>query len=204
MMTDTSDRLIRDYLDELRAGTRDLPKRRREDLLGEIEAHIAEALPPGASEAETRKVLDRLGDPAQIAAEERGRLGIAPARAGALEWIAVVLLLIGGVVVPVVGWIAGVVLLWTSSVWSLRDKLIGTFVVPGGLLPALYFTVAPVSVRSLQCEPIGRQGSLCVDTGQTVAWRVFGLALVVVLTVAPIVTAIYLGRRAKGNSPVGA
>lgn len=122
MMTTTSDRLIREYLDELRAGTRDLPKRRREELLGEIEAHIGEALPPAPSEPEIREVLDRLGDPARIAAEERDRLGIAPPRAEALEWIAVVLLLIGGVVVPVVGWFAGVVLLWTSSVWTVRDS----------------------------------------------------------------------------------
>lgn len=200
MMTTTSDPLIRGYLDELRTGTRDLPKGRREELLVEIEAHIAEALPPGASEAEIREVLDRLGDPARIAAEERDRLGIARPRPGALEWIAIVLLLIGGVVVPVVGWIAGVVLLWASSVWTFRDKLIGTFVVPGGLLPAVYFSVAPVSVRSLQCRPIGPQVGLCVDTGPTVAWRVFGLALVVVLIIAPIVTAIYLGRRAKRAS----
>jgi hypothetical protein len=36
-----------------------------------------------------------------------------------------------------VGWLVGVVLLWSSTVWTLRDKLIGTLVIPGGLATAL-------------------------------------------------------------------
>ncbi len=32
-----------------------------------------------------------------------------------------------------IGWLIGVALLWTSRTWSLRDKLLGTFVPPGGL-----------------------------------------------------------------------
>ncbi|HEX9717275.1 MAG TPA: hypothetical protein VGA93_04960 [Actinomycetota bacterium] len=213
MMTATSNRLIRDYLDDFRSLTRDLPKRRRDELLGEIEAHIAEALSPQPSEAEIRAVLDRLGDPEQIAAEERERLGIVPKRAGALEWIAVVLLLIGGIVVPVIGWIVGVVLLWASSVWTVRDKLIGTLVVPGGLLPALYFTVAPVWVTREVCRGVpvqagpghvGPGGAIVCTASPTATGRVLGIAILVVLAVAPVLTAIYLARRAKRATVAGA
>jgi len=203
MMTATSNHLIRDYLDDFRSLTRDLPKHRRDELLGEIEAHIAEALPPQPSEVEIRGVLDRLGDPEQIAAEERERLGIVPRRPGALEWIAVVLLLIGGVVVPFVGWIVGVVLLWASSVWTVRDKLIGTLVVPGGLLPALYFTVAPVSVTSEACQ-VFADGTILCTTSPTAAGRVLSIAVLVVLAVAPVLTTIYLVRRARMGSVAGA
>ena len=41
------------------------------------------------------------------------------------------MLLLGGFVF-LIGWLVGVVLLWTSKIWTLRDKLIGTLVVPGG------------------------------------------------------------------------
>jgi hypothetical protein len=197
MMTDTSDRLIRDYLDELRARTRDLPKRRREELLAEIEAHIAEALPPTASEAEVRDVLDRLGDPEGIAAEERERLGVAPKRAGALEWIAIALLLIGGVIVPVVGWIVGVLLLWTSSVWNTRDKLIGTLVLPGGLLFPLGFGF--VATVSEACHTVVGGAQSCT-TSPGFWGRAFAIAMLVVITLAPIVTSIYLAQRAQGSS----
>jgi hypothetical protein len=47
---------------------------------------------------------------------------------------ALFLLPFGGFAVPVVGWFLGVLLLWFSDSWTTRDKLIGTFVVPFGLL----------------------------------------------------------------------
>ena len=203
MMTATSNRLIRDYLDDFRSLTRNLPKRRRDELLGEIEAHIVEALPPQPSEAEIRAVLDRLGDPEQIVAEERERLGIAPRRPGALEWIALVLLLIGGIVVPFVGWIVGVVLLWASSVWTLRDKLVGTILVPGGLLPAVYLMVAPVWVPSEACQVFADGTTVCTSS-PTAVGRVLGIAILIVLAVAPILTAIHLGRRATRATAAGA
>jgi hypothetical protein len=50
----------------------------------------------------------------------------------------VLFLLLGGIVIPFLGWAVGVVLLWLSPRWTTRDKLLGTLVWPGGLLaPAL-------------------------------------------------------------------
>ena len=61
----------------------------------------------------------------------------APRHRGWHENLAIVLLVVGGAFWGF-GWFAGVVLLWLSEVWTVRDKLIGTFVVPGGLsLPLL-------------------------------------------------------------------
>jgi Na+-driven multidrug efflux pump len=37
-----------------------------------------------------------------------------------------------------------VVLLWSSRVWSDRDKLLGTLIVPGGLLLPAYLLVAAI------------------------------------------------------------
>ena len=67
----------------------------------------------------------------------------APAGRGWVETVAIVLLLVGGFLGGV-GWLAGVVLLWLSDRWSTGDKLIGTFVLPGGLAfaPFLFIFVA--------------------------------------------------------------
>jgi hypothetical protein len=56
-----------------------------------------------------------------------------PKRRKGWDISALVLLLIGGFVF-VIGWIVGVILLWTSPRWLWGEKLLGTFVLPGGLL----------------------------------------------------------------------
>ena len=139
-MDASADRLVDEYLDRLEFELADLPRARRRELVDEIAEHIAEARAGGAeSEAEVRTLLDRLGDPAEIAAEARGREAgptAPPAKSGGtLEVFALILLLVGGIIVPLLGWVAGVVLLWMSGVWTVRDKLIGTFLIPEGSRP---------------------------------------------------------------------
>ena len=117
-MTTTVDTLVDRYLTDLAAELRDLPANRRRELLDEVSEHIAEAraTQEADNEAAVRTVLERLGDPADIAAAARERFGIAakPARQ-ATPWL---------------GWVVGVVLVWISPIWTTRDKLIGTL---GGL-----------------------------------------------------------------------
>ena len=203
--------LARAYLRRLEKAARQLPRARRKELIEEIEAHLSEALPAGTSEAEARNVLERLGEPAQIVAEAGA--GQAPAaQAGLLEWLAIPLLLIGGFIF-IVGWFVGVVLLWTSRIWTVRDKLIGTLVVPGGLATAVFLmtfatTTTTGSVSMTTCTgtatpvgphspKVGKSVSHCVETGSSGGGvNYFALALLVLLVVLPILTAIYLGRRA--------
>ncbi len=129
--------LARDYLKRLKKAAAILPRARRTELVGEIEAHLSEAIPAGASEAEALNVLERLGEPAEIVAE--AWTGQAPASTGLNERVAVPLLLVGGFLFGV-GWVVGVVLLWNSRVWTLRDKLIGTLVIPGGLATTVFLS----------------------------------------------------------------
>jgi hypothetical protein len=55
---------------------------------------------------------------------------------GATGWdkAIIAILLVGGIILPVLGWLIGVVMLWVSSAWRVKDKIIGTLLVPGGLL----------------------------------------------------------------------
>lgn len=106
---------------------------------------------------------------------------------GSYEWAAIFLLLFGGLRWGI-GWIAGLILLWSSSLWTTRDKLIGTLVVPGGLGASVYFVLI---------ANFGIGGCFSCTDGPNTAVRLLGLGIAVLLLLAPIATAIYLARRAR-------
>ena len=71
---------------------------------------------------------------------------------------AVLFLLFGGIVIPFLGWVVGVVLLWMSPRWTTRDKLLGTLVWPGGLLAPALLVVAGAAAGLLATSV-----TICVD-----------------------------------------
>jgi uncharacterized membrane protein len=84
-MNATGERLVDDYLDRLDDALADLPGAERREIVEEITEHIAVAraeLGPD-DEAGLRTLLDRLGDPDQIAADAHGRSAPAQTRAAA-------------------------------------------------------------------------------------------------------------------------
>jgi hypothetical protein len=110
--------------------------------------------------------------------------------------VAVFLLLAGGVIVPVAGWVAGAIMLVLSRRWTLRDKLIGLLVWPGGLAAAVALIVlAPTRQCVYVDDSAGhRHGGQC--TGTTIpGW--IGIPLLVLAVAGPLVTAVYLARRAR-------
>jgi hypothetical protein len=124
-------------------------------------------------------------------------LGITSGRPSWTDPLAIVLLLVGGFL-WLVGWIAGVVLLWLSDVWSIRDKIIGTLLVPGGLVvPAWLFLVG--GVRSTVCFTDRRADGVVVTSCNADGGGVDVLAMVFLafLVIAPIATAVYLGRKLR-------
>lgn len=147
-MTTKVDTLVDRYLKDLEGELRGFPANRRREILDEVGDHITEARAALAAETEAaiRTVLERLGDPADIAAEARDRFGVAAEPAiPAIPWLEVLALaalvltpfLLGlgmPILVPVLGWMVGVVLLWRSHIWTARDKRVGTLL---ATLPAL-------------------------------------------------------------------
>jgi uncharacterized membrane protein len=130
----------------------DLPADRRNEILAEIEEHITEGLAEfeAPTEADVRNVLDRLGDPQEIAAEARDRLGSRQmvTRTPRLEVIALVFLAI-----PLLGWVIGIVLVWVSGLWTTREKTTATLVVPGaGFVLAFFLAIgaAPDAIGPLE------------------------------------------------------
>jgi uncharacterized membrane protein len=186
-----TDRLIQDYLDHLERAARTLPAAHRAEILAEIKEHISITLAQSEdqSEATVRSILTRLGTPEDIVREAESGLPAAPARrrVGAFEIVTVVLLLVGGIVIPLIGWVIGAVLLWASARWTIRDKVIGTLVVPGGLGLAVWLTLFASSTSV--CTADGN----CDTSGPPVG---VGIALVLIGTIGPLASAAYLLRRA--------
>jgi hypothetical protein len=58
---------------------------------------------------------------------------LAPPRASEQRWYVVVttaLLYFGGLVVPLAGWVVGIMMLWASPLWTRNEKLIAAIVPP--------------------------------------------------------------------------
>lgn len=91
-MNTTADHLVDDYLKRLRRKLAGLPRERRRELEQEISEHIAEARVTlsAQDEAEIRTLLDRIGEPADIATEARERFGLQVRKAGRQEIAALV------------------------------------------------------------------------------------------------------------------
>jgi uncharacterized membrane protein len=210
-MSATADRLVNEYLDRLEEELADFPAARRRELVQEISEHIAEARAglESESEAEIRSLLDRIGDPADIAAEARDPAEPAPLatvverRSRGLDIAALVLLLIGGVVLPLVGWLVGVALLWISAAWTVPQKLLGTLVVPGGLaLPVALLVLATSSKSTCSQQPVpGARDQMICSSGSSTG-QVLGTIIVALLGAASIATIAYLARRMRQDTVV--
>jgi hypothetical protein len=216
--------LLDDYRARLRAASSDLPPPVRDELLDDVEAHLAELRATSPSREATLAALERLGSPEQVAAAATVELGSAPPPpAGAtpawtpppvptrrsiraLDVTAVVLLLIGGLVLPVVGWVVGVVLLWASGTWNWREKLLGTVVFPGGLLTPFALlllggqTCYSSDVVDEATGVVTRSAEVC-EGFAFAPW--LGIPLVLALFVVPAIVAGFLLRRASARARAG-
>ncbi|MHB1500344.1 MAG: HAAS signaling domain-containing protein [Candidatus Dormibacteria bacterium] len=131
-------RLVADFLNRVRDLTTTLPAAQQAQLLEELRSHIQEAVAEDASEATLRRALETLGPPEAIAAAA-GAKPPSSSPAPVREWLAIAMLTVGGIVLPVLGWLFGVILLWSSPRWRTRDKVLGTVLWPGGS----YFMLIP-------------------------------------------------------------
>jgi uncharacterized membrane protein len=216
-MSTTPDKLVERYLKHLEVELDDLPTDRRREIVDEIAGHIGEARAAlgHETEADVRNILEGLGDPAEIATDARERFEVLPRQEarrrepGWQEIGALIMLLVGGLVLPIVGWLVGVVLLWTSTIWNTRDKIIGTIFVPGGLGTVLLLGVF-TATSSGACVGSGAtvdnrghvtQPAFETCSGQgTSTTEVLIIIGLIALVIAPIVSAVYLGIRMRRAS----
>jgi hypothetical protein len=99
------------------------------------------------------------------------------------------------------GWLAGLILLWSSRVWTTRQKWVGTLLIPGGLATSLIVGLIVnislgVPAKHL-CRGFAGGAPHCANTTAAGTGSVIlVIAIVAVLVLIPISTSIYLARRA--------
>jgi hypothetical protein len=193
-----AERVVDDYLNELRREARVLPRGRRSELMVEVGEHLEEAVGPDASEADARNAVEALGSPSAIVAAE---LGDAPprGRSHTFEWATIALLLFGGFIF-FFGWLAGLVMLWASSVWSLPQKLLGTFVLPGGFLASLWAVLLLTLTAASTNVCLGGPGrpTTCHTVGNGPSGpSILAYVLLAIAVIGPFFTAFILARAVR-------
>lgn len=214
-MARTTDPILDAYRKRLTSAARSLPRKDRHDLIEAVEEHLAAGAREGASEVDIRNMLEELGDPEEIVESARPTQ---ERRLGLIEVGAVVLLLAGAFLIPVVGWVIGVALLWSSTAWRLTQKWLGTLVVPGGLAAPLVLAwygpgrtdcsaIPAGSAPAVIPPPPGAGGPLdaavhietnvgmCSTSPVFAGW--LGLIVSVVLVLATVAVAVHLLRSAQ-------
>ncbi|MGW2634486.1 HAAS signaling domain-containing protein [Streptomyces chattanoogensis] len=141
-MTITDHPLVRKYLAAVARETAGLSPERRDELLADLEEHIAVTLAEesASGDEEIRAVLARLGDPRTIAATALGEEPPAPqvGRGRTLALLGLLaatgpLMFFPPLLVPAL--IGALWWLWTAPQWRSRDKAIGTV---AALVPLLF------------------------------------------------------------------
>lgn len=142
-MTITEHPLVKSYLATVARETADLSRERRNELLADLEEHIAVALAEesASGDDEIRTVLTRLGDPRTIAETALGDELPAPPVSRGRTLALLGLLAATGLLTlftPLLGGpalIGAIWWLWRSPQWRNRDKAIGT---AAALVPPLF------------------------------------------------------------------
>lgn len=179
-----ADQIINGYLARLKQAVSDarVPTDRGREIVDDIERHISEARAGFADEtdADLLNLIDRLGDPAAIVADERSRgpkdqpaptaTPALPA-AGALE--------IAAVVLTFLIWPLGIALTIISPVWTRQQKQVVSIFLVGSWV--LAFLILPI----IGAAVAGRAGIFA-------HWFV---VLILAVLVTPAVAAIYLATR---------
>lgn len=130
----SGDRLVSDYLSRLHAAAWRLPADRRTALVDRVRRALLEAQDTRGAEG-VRDAAEALGDPAEVVQAELAAAPLAPpvppvprrdSAWGSREVAAVLLLSVGGVALPVVGPLVGLVVAWTSRRWTAVQKAVAT------------------------------------------------------------------------------
>lgn len=195
----TTGRAVKRYLSKVERALQEAGVDRRREIVGEIETHVREELSQiggDPTETQVRSILDQVGEPDEIAAQEGGAsTGRSPV-ARLRDLAAVTLLLVGGLMIYFpLGWLAGVALLWWSDSWTVRDKILGTSVVPLGLALPIYAWISGCGTSN----PVAAEGG----TRYVCDWlnmpRELMIGIVVLLTLAALGMAAYLCKKLRSS-----
>ena len=203
MTQELAPQVVRSYLAQLESALSGVST----DVRDGIVAGVAEEL-SGLDAAAAAARIETLGDPAFIAAEARAEspapVITAPAPAAEFgmssqRWYIVlttVLLEFGGIVIPLAGWVVGIMLLWASPLWTRVEKLVATIVPPSAAaLVVIGALVLDAAEGFLAPDPVLGSEAINPVLPHTMLWNASFLCLAAAV-IASIVIGIVLSRRA--------
>ena len=183
-MTEATPQAVRDYLSQLDSALADVEPEVRLAIVAGIREEL-----DGLDDAAASARIDDLGDPAFIAAEAKaatpvteptvGPSGPPPGRT--LSIVAVLVLIIGAFLIPLVGPLIGLIWVSFSTAWSRREKL-AAWLVP----VAVAIVIAVVNFVTA----IAQQETSTASTGPAVSFMGLAgwhLAILVPYFVLPII-----------------
>lgn len=133
------------YLEELNRAAASLPPERRAELLAQISEHLDAELADVLDADAARAVLERLGEPADLVAEAAVDLQPAPARSGAAELTALLLLGLGSFIVPLIAPGVGVLIMRSSPRWTRHEVRVSAGIIGVGMLALVALVVLAAS-----------------------------------------------------------
>lgn len=146
--------VTRTYLAELGAALTGVPAEVREGILNGVREEL-----DGLDATEAGRRIQELGDPQFIAAEARSEAsGPAAKIVGSVRdtrsyaIVAAVLVMVGGFVIPGLGAIAGLVLVWFAHAWTRAEKWIATLI-PFAVMALTALVGTIVSLQTAQQPP---------------------------------------------------
>lgn len=162
---------VDDYLGRLDRELRDLPIPARRELVEDVQRHIEDAW--ASSQRRDRvgllTILERVGEPADVAREGRERLGLPTTLAAQVAGPSPDRTdpPFGGsraaVVLTAIFWPLGLLLVWLSSAWRARDKWIATSIAAFGFLLLLGSIAWVGSERTLVVNLYENNGDTAMD-----------------------------------------
>lgn len=181
-------KIVADYLNDLERALAGVPS----DVATSIVDGIAEEL-SGLDASEAAARIATLGDSAFIAREAMAGSVVEEHPATSTQaaptdqrWYAVLaslLVAVGGYLIPVLGWIAGIIMVWMSNTWRPWEKWVGT--------------LAPLGLGALVA--LGNLVVLALIPGGFALWHTAILAMLV----SPFLAGIWLLWRGLRRFPLG-
>ena len=121
--------IVEGYIARLESELDTAPADRRRELLADVRGHITEARLglEHETDADLLNILDRLGEPAELAGEAMEATSAQTVASDssysttAWGWIE-----LAAILLVILAWPAGIILVWLSRFWGIRDKAVVT------------------------------------------------------------------------------
>ena len=169
-MTEKTSEEVARYLRTLHEALHEIDRAVRRDIVNGAREELQ-----GLEPVEAEQRIAALGDPAFIAAEAKAasprpaaRPVPQPDREGTSYAVTASLLVaLGGVIVPVLGWVAGLLMVWMSRQWWRWEKVVASLVVPAVGLMAVALALS--SREPERGETVNPLGPTIFDTWWSIA-----------------------------------